>query len=273
VTRDLNDKPAKRNGARNGGIIGVPPPQASPLTGAGGRRSPRRDGPLPKRPTSAPYQLRIDPQAPAKDVLDTAIDTLLNGGVIALPTDTVYGIGADATNPRAVQRLFELKGRGADRAIPLLIPDMKMLRHLSPVRDLEALALLKIYWPGPLTVVLPKFAHAFFAVSQGPTLGVRMPNHAVTLAVIRGLCRPMAVTSANISGRPPATDAAGVIEAFEARLDLILDAGPTPGPTPSTVIDLTQRPYRVLREGAIAFETLREQLGEELVSLGPAPKT
>jgi len=195
------------------------------------------------------------------------VDTLLNGGIVAVPTDTVYGLAADATKAAAVARLFALKGRDADRAIPLLIGDMKQLRHLTPLEDDEALALLNLHWPGPLTAILPKFQEAFRGVSPFETIGIRMPNHPVALAVLRAIRRPLAVTSANPSGHPPATDATRIEEDFGDRLDLILDAGPTPGPIPSTVLDMTRRPYRVLREGIVTLAQLREQLGPDAVTL------
>lgn len=216
-----------------------------------------------KRPEGLAFVSFCDPAALDRTVIEGAADTLLNGGVIALPTDTVYGIAADAVNARAVARLYQLKGRHEKQAIPLLIGDMKMLRHISPIDEDEALALLNMFWPGPLTAVLPKYSGTLMAVSRTATIGVRIPNHAVTLAIIRALHRPLAVTSANLSGHPPATDAEQIRRAFGERLDLIVDSGPAPGPIASTVLDVTARPYRVLREGPITRAQLIECLGEE----------
>jgi L-threonylcarbamoyladenylate synthase len=211
-----------------------------------------------------PYVTCVDPALPDPFIIEGVSDTLLNGGVVALPTDTVYGLAADATNVAAVRRLYELKGRSADHPIALLISEMQMLRHISPDRGESLRAFLGEYWPGPLTVILSKYRGAFAAAAPGHTVGVRMPNHNVTLAVISLLRRPLAVTSANLSGESPAVAAEQVRAAFGQRLDLIVDAGPAAGSAVSTVLDLTIRPYRILREGAILAEELRGRFGEGL---------
>ncbi|MCX7044935.1 MAG: L-threonylcarbamoyladenylate synthase [Candidatus Sumerlaeota bacterium] len=227
----------------------------------------RRDPALPKRPIQLEYLCPVDAQTPDPAILEAASDTLLNGGIIALPTDTVYGIGADAANAKAVARLYNLKGRAETKSIPLLIADLKIMRHLTPLDDDDAFALLNLFWPGPLTAIVPKFPGSFMAAAPGDTLGLRMPNHAVALGLIRALRRPLAVTSANLSGQPAATAAAQIRDAFGERLDLILDAGPTPGPVASTVLDMTRRPYRIMREGMITLAQLRETLGDDQVTM------
>lgn len=221
-----------------------------------------------RRPSGLEYVTAVDPVAPDAEAIEGAVDTLLNGGVVAVATDTVYGLAVNATNARAARRLYDLKGREEARPIPLLIGDMKALRHITPLRDENVLALLNIFWPGPLTAVLPKYPRAFKAVSGAETIGVRMPDHPVILRVLRSIRRPLAVTSANASGAEAATSAEAAREAFGDRLDLILDSGATPGPTPSTVLDLSRRPYRILREGIIVVDELLQYLDESELDLG-----
>lgn len=220
--------------------------------------------PVHRRAEGMDFVTKTDPEMPDPFIIEGAADTLLNGGVVALPTDTVYGLAVDATNTEAVMRLYEIKERDPVRAIPLLISERQTLRYLSPIKDPNLSLLLEKYWPGALTVVVPKFEGTFMAVSRSESLGVRMPNNNVTLAIISMLARPVAVTSANVSDQPPATNAEEVKTVFGDKIDLIVDSGPMTGTGASTVIDMTAVPYRILREGAISTDDLRQHLGDAL---------
>lgn len=213
--------------------------------------------------TSPPGDITVDAFNPDPFVIQRAVDALLDGHVIVIPTDTVYGVAADATNPAAVAKLYEIKRRSPDMAIPLLISERRMLNHISPMRGGPLGLLCDECWPGPLTIVLPRYSGALNAVSQTDTIGVRMPNHTVALAIISMLQRPLAVTSANVSGEEPATSAEAARAALGPSLSIVVDAGPTPGPVASTVLDLTTSPARILREGVLSSNQLEEILGEK----------
>jgi len=246
------------------------PAAAKPAAGVGASTASRR--PTRRRVEGLTFMSKVNPDMPDPFIIEGAADTLLNGGVVALPTDTVYGLAVDAANADAVRRLYELKGRDESQAIPLLISEIRTMRHLSPAIDPNITRLMNEFWPGPLTIVTAKFPGSFQAVSRGDSIGVRMPNNNVTLGIISMLRRPLAVTSANVSGQPPATTVEAIKAVFDKRIDLIVDAGPTNGTLVSTVIDMTVRPYRILREGAISYEELRKRLGDALEKRSPPPE-
>ena len=200
---------------------------------------------------TAPILNAADPAAIAR-----AAEILRRGGVIAFPTDTVYGIGAHGLNGEAVERLYVIKGRPGEKAIPLLLASaddvMQAAREVPPAGR----ALMRRYWPGALTLVLPKQPHLPLAVTATDTVAVRVPNHPVVRALIRALGAPLAATSANRSGEPELLDAQAIAGALGAQLDLILDGGALAGGVPSTVVDVTVEPPRVLRAGAIPSEEI-----------------
>jgi len=206
----------------------------------------------------------VNPTQPDVAAIEEVADILLEGGVVALPTDTVYGLAAAATNSAAVRRLYAIKGRDLGKAIPLLIHSIRGLSRL--VREVPEAAepLLESHWPGALTLVFPKYPGSFADISSDDTIGLRMPDHTVTLAVISMLARPLAVTSANLSGQPPALTADEVMQAFGHQIECVLDGGRTPGEKVSTVLSVVQTPFRILREGAVTFEALKAILGENL---------
>jgi L-threonylcarbamoyladenylate synthase len=197
---------------------------------------------------------------PEFEIIEAAADNLMRGGVIAIPTDTVYGIAVDATNPDAVQKLYELKGRDTDKAIPLLIHTIRLLEEIAPGLVEEARALAKVFWPGPLTLVLPRQANTFEAVTTSDTIGVRLPDNFVALSVISMVGRPLAVTSANPSGKEPAETGEKVAEYFGSELDIILNAGAVPGGPVSTVLNVAVSPFEILREGKISRDQLAKLL-------------
>mgnify|MGYP006279864435 CR=1 FL=1 len=203
---------------------------------------------------------RVNPENPGFDIIEKAADTILDGGVIAIPTDTVYGLACDSTNVNAVKKLYELKGRDFDKPIPVLIDNMRTLGRLIRNIPDDVKVMLDELWPGALTVVFPKPEETLSAVSPGPSIGVRVPDNMVALAVISMVARPLAVTSANPSGQPPATNATDTAGYFGKNIQMIIDAGESPGANVSTVLSVLQEPYNILREGVFTFEQLKLHL-------------
>jgi len=190
-----------------------------------------------------------------------AIRVLRAGGIVAIPTDTVYGLAVALDAPDGVERLFEAKGRPAERAIAVLCADAGQAAELAALTP-AARALGAAFWPGGLTLVVAQRPDRPLpdALTGGrPTIGVRVPDHAAPRAIAAAL-GPLPTTSANPSGAPEARDAAAIEAAFGDRIDLVLDGGPAPGGRPSTVVDLSGPEPRVLREGAIALEEVESVL-------------
>jgi len=183
-----------------------------------------------------------------------AVDTLKSGGTVVFPTDTVYGLGANAFSEAAIQKLFDIKERQPNQAIAVLIGDPQQLELLSENISPSAMALARQHWPGALTVIVPRKAGVPEILSPTPTLGVRMPDHPAALALLRA-AGPLAVTSANLSGGADTTTAGEVIAQLAGRFDLLLDGGTTPGGVPSTVVDMTGPQPKVLRQGPIEIKT------------------
>jgi len=189
--------------------------------------------------------------------LELAIDLLRRGRLIAFPTDTVYGIGADARLPESIAEIYIVKQRPPDKAIPLLVAHPADIEpFVSHIAD-EARRLMDAFWPGGLTLVLPIAAGVPAIISPGPGIAVRMPDHPTPLALIRRLGAPLAATSANRSGNPDPLTAGAVIEQLGRRIELILDGGPTMGSRASTVLDMTVWPARILRTGPLTAGQLR----------------
>jgi L-threonylcarbamoyladenylate synthase len=200
--------------------------------------------------------------ADASAGVDAAVITLRRGELAVLPTDTVYGVAADAFSPSAVQRLLTAKGRGRDMPVPVLVGSWRTLDGLAEVVTPTARELVEAFWPGPLTLVVR--AAPSLAWDLGETRGtvaLRMPLHPVALAVLEQT-GPLAVSSANRSGLPPATDAAEAARQLGTAVATYLDGGSCPGPVPSTILDLTGDVPRLLREGALPVERLAEVVPE-----------
>lgn len=186
-----------------------------------------------------------------------AVEVLRDGGVIAFPTDTVYGVGAHGMLSAAVERLYVVKERPRDKAIPLLLSGVDALPQVVSTIPDAAYALAERFWPGALTMVLPRAASIPDVVtSGGGTVAVRVPDHPVTQALLAALGAPLAATSANLSGQPAPDTADGVLAQLEGRIDLLVDGGTCPGGVASTVVDLTARPFRTLRLGGISEQQL-----------------
>ena len=203
-------------------------------------------------PENSPYQGR--PQE-----LDTAVLVLREGGVVAFPTDTLYGLGADVFNASALQRVFDIKGRPAELALPVLVADWPQVEVVAVGLTEAARRLAAAFWPGSLTLVLPKSPSLSLLVTGGrDTVAVRMPDHPVPLTLAAQLGRPITGTSANRSGEADLKTLAAVQATLGGSVDCIVDVGPPPQGTPSTVVDLTGDVPALIREGAIPFaEVLR----------------
>jgi L-threonylcarbamoyladenylate synthase len=188
---------------------------------------------------------------------------LRDGGLVAMATDTVYGIAAACDSRKAIGRLYALKGRSAEKALPVLIADREQLDGIARMMSPEAEVLIDAFWPGALTLVLERSGALLPELAPNlDTIGVRLPDHAGVCAVIRALGVPIACSSANPSGAPPATSSSAVRAYFPSGLDLLLDGGVAAISTPSTVVDVSQSGRaRVLREGAITRERIAAILG------------
>jgi L-threonylcarbamoyladenylate synthase len=189
--------------------------------------------------------------------LARAADTLRTGGIVAFPTDTVYGIGAHAFLPKAVEQLYIAKGRPETKAVPLLISGPAALPEVAVDIPDQAYTLAARFWPGALTLVLFRTDRVPDAItSGGDTVAVRVPDHPVAQALIAALDAPVAATSANRSGQPAPATAGEVCAQLGGRIHLILDGGTCPGGIASTVLDLTVSPARILRQGSIPASEL-----------------
>lgn len=197
--------------------------------------------------------------ASASNSIPRALEVLQAGGLVAFPTDTVYGVGALAYHGGAVESIYAAKDRPVEKAIPILLGDVEDMEKVGMDIPKAARRLAARFWPGPLTVLIPKRADLPEAVSATATVGVRVPDHAVALALLR-TAGPMAVTSANISGAQSPVTAGEVQEQLGGRIALILDGGRTPGGVPSTLVDCTTPELKVLREGPISLLELRSAL-------------
>lgn len=190
------------------------------------------------------------------DALRRATEILAVGGLVAFPTDTVYGVGARAFSTPAVERLYAAKGRSLGKAIPVLLASVAQLAQVVIEPSPAALRLAERFWPGPLTMVLKRNPGLPEAVSSTSTVGVRIPDHPVALALLAAV-GPLAVSSANrAGGRSPQT-ATQVLDALNGRIDLLLDGGRTAGGQPSTVIDCTGEEVTLLRAGPISIERVQ----------------
>ena len=197
--------------------------------------------------------------ASSPEAISRALDVLQNGGLVAFPTDTVYGIGALAFDGAAVVSIYTAKDRPVEKAIPVLLADTSDLERVASDIPESARTLAEHFWPGPLTIIVPKRPGLPEAVSATSTIGVRVPDHEFARGLLRAT-GPMAVTSANRSGAPSPVTAKEVYEQLGGRVALILDGGNTPGGVPSTLVDCTSAELKVLREGPLALGQLTAAL-------------
>ena len=214
---------------------------------------------------------RLDPAAIDAHVVAAAAEVIRRGGLVAFPTETVYGLGADGANETAVRAIFEAKGRPSDNPLILHAAGLAMAKRCTAAWPDAAGCLAAAFWPGPLTLVLPKAATVPDAVTAGgPTVAVRMPSHPVAWALIAAVGRPLAAPSANRSNRISPTTADHVLATLNGRIPLVLDAGPTTAGIESTVVDLTGPP-RILRPGTVTAAQLAAVLGQPVTAAADDP--
>ena len=201
--------------------------------------------------------------------IEEAAAILRDGGLLGIPTETVYGLGANGLNEEAVAHIFEAKGRPQDNPLILHIPDASWLERYCKEIPLTAYQLAKAYWPGPMTMILKRKDIVPNAVTAGlDTVGMRCPAHPLCREIIAASGVPVAAPSGNTSGRPSPTTAQHMLEDMDGKIDAIVDGGPCSVGVESTIIDLTETPARLLRPGGITLEQLEAVLGE--VAVDPA---
>jgi L-threonylcarbamoyladenylate synthase len=220
--------------------------------------------------------LKINRKKPEPDKIKFAAEIIKRGGLVAFPTETVYGLGADALNPEAIRKVFYAKGRPSDNPLIVHIANIKDIDSLAKRVKKTAITLMQKFWPGPLTVVLNKRRKVPDIVTAGgDTVAVRMPDNKIALALISASGVPIVAPSANLSGRPSPTRPRDVIADMMGRVDLIIDGGQTEIGIESTVIDMTTLPPQILRPGIITVEEIESIIGKVIVSdmYSGAPKS
>lgn len=205
--------------------------------------------------------LQINPLAPEPDILARVGEILREGGLVAYPTETVYGLAASAFDSGSITRVFDAKGRPHGQPLPVQIAEAAEVETLARDIPQAARTLIADFFPGPLTLVLRRQpAVSLLITGGGETIGLRMPDHLVALGVLRAFGGPLVCPSANLTGHRAAMSASDVLEDLDGRIDLILDGGPTTDRTPSTVLDVTTQPARLIREGKISRAELETYL-------------
>lgn len=213
----------------------------------------------------------VHPEHPEPEVIARAAEIIRRGGLVAFPTETVYGLGANALDAEAVHGIFAAKGRPAYDPLIVHVAGPEELDRVVQAVPPLATELARAFWPGPLTLVLPKASAVPEVVTAGlPTVAVRCPAHPVALALIRAAGVPLAAPSANRFGHTSPTTARHVLDDLAGRIDAVLDAGPTPVGVESTVLDLTQSPPVILRPGGLPREALEARLGRVELAHRPA---
>jgi L-threonylcarbamoyladenylate synthase len=205
--------------------------------------------------------IKIDPSNPDADAVRTVAHEIIHGRVIVYPTDTIYGIGADACNPDAVERVFKAKKRDSGKPILTLVNSLEMAARLADSISDKARALMEQLWPGPLTLVFKSSPCLPQRLTGGTaTIGIRYPEHRFCLEVLKVCNRPITSTSANVSGEEESVSIKEIAEAFESDVDLIVDAGDLRSALPSTIVDVTGPKPKIVRTGAFPLEKLRPYL-------------
>jgi len=195
------------------------------------------------------------------DAISAALQVLEQDGILAFPTDTVYGLGALAHSREGIDRLFEAKIRDTSKAIAVLIGDLEQLELVAADLPESAHTLAKKFWPGAITLIMARHTGLPENISPWPTIGVRMPDHAFACALIQA-AGPLATTSANLSGGPDPKTAQDVLAQLRGRVGLVLDGGDARGGVPSTVVDCTRSPVAILRHGAIPDDEIFQALNQ-----------
>lgn len=205
-------------------------------------------------------RLTVDPREPDPAAVAAAVSVLREGGIVAYPTDTLYGLAVDPRRDDAVKRLFGAKERDRASAVTLIAADIAQALQAGRFGVTE-MALARAFWPGPLTIVVPvSSALSRWLSGDLGTVGIRVPAHAVARAVAAGFGWCITATSANLSGRPPAMTADEVASVLDGRIDAVLDAGPAPGGPPSTIVEFAEGRPVLRRSGAVAWDRVLESL-------------
>jgi len=189
-----------------------------------------------------------------------AAAALQSGGVVIFPTETVYGIGTSVFSRSGIRRIYELKGRQGRKPLAILVHSLSAARPLVEVIPPEAERLAKRFWPGPLTLVLSASPLGCLVTGGLPTIGIRIPDHPVALAILKKVGIPLATTSVNRSGQKPAVSGSTAAKLFGSHVDYLIDGGTCRVRTASSVIDLSHYPFTVIREGAIAKSALEKEI-------------
>lgn len=209
--------------------------------------------------------------SPTDDRIDEACRVLESGGLIGLPTETVYGLGADATSSSAVRKIFSVKGRPADHPLIVHVSDVSAARALSRSWPVSAEILAESFWPGPLTIIVERAPTVLDTVTGGrDTVAIRVPRHTMALRLLRRYGRPIAAPSANRFGRVSPTTAEHVRADLGSDVDLVLDGGPCDEGLESTIVDCTVDPPQILRPGSISSEEITDRLGRLAAASGPS---
>ena len=205
--------------------------------------------------------LKIDPEKPNAENLAEAARILREGGVIAFPTETFYGLGADARNKAAVEKIFRIKGRDFKNPLPLIVADDRDVLPLVEEIPEAAQILMNTFWPGPLTLVFRASSSILPRLTADTgKIGIRVSSHPIAKLLAEGLGGPLTATSANLSGGPECSSADAVIRVLCDLPDAVIDGGETPGGKGSTVLDVTVFPPHILREGAIPGDLILKAL-------------
>lgn len=206
-----------------------------------------------------PVHLTINPASPDLASLEPAFESLKRGGVLAYPTDTLYGLGADPRNPEAIARVFQIKGRREQQSIPLIAATLEQAHAVGRFNS-TAERLAQRFWPGPLTLVLQQSVSLANGVGQRGTIAVRVPDHPIARALAAGLGFAITSTSANRTGAPPCTTVGELVSAVGAELTIVVDGGPTRGGLPSTIVDVSAGVPSLVRAGAVPWDRVLESL-------------
>ena len=198
---------------------------------------------------------------PDEKTLAKAGEHIRAGEVVVYPTETLYGLGADATNADAIRKIFLMKGRLESSPIPVIVADMEMLRELVEEVNLISERLIKSFWPGPLTIIFDakKSLPAELTAGTG-SIGVRIPDSSVAVELVRAACRPLTATSANLSGKQPPSSMSEILSQLAKKPAMIIDVGELPSSAPSTVVDPRGKKVKILRQGAIGEKAIMEVL-------------
>ncbi len=191
--------------------------------------------------------------------LPHAVDILQNGGLVAFPTDTVYGLAALPAKTEFIESLYTVKGRESTRAIAILMSSADQLNEISVSPNKTAQILASRFWPGPITLIVPRHPDLPEVLSPNPTIGVRVPDNKFSLQLL-GMTGPLGVTSANISGHENTISAEEVLKQLDGRIHLLIDGGKCPGSVPSTVVDCTTLEPIILRSGPIGLEEIQNAI-------------